>query len=116
MFNKLPQFKDKSRSGQTGVSFRIYLIICIFIITQLVSKAFIYFFFLNDVLHVHMKILTLMLCVPTDEDEDDDNIEIDTNEEAPECSVTGGGDELTNLENDLDSTGNLNNGYFVYFA
>lgn len=57
-----------------------------------------------------------MLCVPTDEDEDDDNIEIDTNEEAPECSVTGGGDELTNLENDLDSTGNLNNGYFVYFA
>ncbi|XP_054033230.1 EH domain-binding protein 1 isoform X4 [Dryobates pubescens] len=38
-----------------------------------------------------------------DEDEDDDNIEIDTNEEAPECSVTGGGDELTNLENDLDS-------------
>lgn len=63
-----------------------------------------------------MKILTLMLCVPTDEDEDDDNIEIDTNEEAPECSVTGGGDELTNLENDLDSTGNLNNGYFVYFA
>lgn len=63
-----------------------------------------------------MEILTLMLCVPTDEDEDDDNIEIDTNEEAPECSVTGGGDELTNLENDLDSTGNLNNGYFVYFA
>ncbi|RLW07002.1 hypothetical protein DV515_00003912 [Chloebia gouldiae] len=39
-----------------------------------------------------------------DEDEDDDNIEIDTNEETPECSVTGGGDELTNLENDLDST------------
>ncbi|XP_010012614.1 PREDICTED: EH domain-binding protein 1, partial [Nestor notabilis] len=39
-----------------------------------------------------------------DEDEDDDNIEIDTNEEVPECSVTGGGDELTNLENDLDST------------
>ncbi|NWU97697.1 EHBP1 protein, partial [Upupa epops] len=37
-------------------------------------------------------------------DEDDDNIEIDTNEEVPECSVTGGGDELTNLENDLDST------------
>lgn len=57
-----------------------------------------------------------MLYVPTDEDEDDDNIEIDTNEEVPECSVTGGGDELTNLENDLDSTGNLNNGYFVYFA
>ncbi|KAM9271620.1 EH domain-binding protein 1 [Morus bassanus] len=38
-----------------------------------------------------------------DEDEDDGNIEIDTNEEVPECSVTGGGDELTNLENDLDS-------------
>ncbi|KFP80400.1 EH domain-binding protein 1, partial [Apaloderma vittatum] len=37
-------------------------------------------------------------------DEDDDNIEIDTNEEIPECSVAGGGDELTNLENDLDST------------
>lgn len=66
--------------------------------------------------HVPKEILTLMLCVPTDEDEDDDNIEIDTNEEAPECSVTGGGDELTNLENDLDSMGNLNNGYFVYFA
>ncbi|XP_014745670.1 PREDICTED: EH domain-binding protein 1 isoform X7 [Sturnus vulgaris] len=43
-----------------------------------------------------------------DEDEDDDNIEIDTNEEAPECSVTGGGDELTNLENDLDSTAEQN--------
>ncbi|NXO03907.1 EHBP1 protein, partial [Rhinopomastus cyanomelas] len=39
-----------------------------------------------------------------DEDEDDDNIEIDANEEVPECSVAGGGDELTNLENDLDST------------
>ncbi|XP_019404741.1 PREDICTED: EH domain-binding protein 1 isoform X5 [Crocodylus porosus] len=38
-----------------------------------------------------------------DEDEDD-NIEIDTNEEVPECSVTEGGDELTNLENDLDSS------------
>ncbi|KAM9017243.1 EH domain-binding protein 1 isoform 5-T6 [Ara ararauna] len=43
-----------------------------------------------------------------DEDEDDDNIEIDTNEEVPECSVTGGGDELTNLENDLDSTAEQN--------
>ncbi|XP_039914711.1 EH domain-binding protein 1 isoform X9 [Hirundo rustica] len=43
-----------------------------------------------------------------DEDEEDDNIEIDTNEEAPECSVTGGGDELTNLENDLDSTAEQN--------
>ncbi|NWZ70091.1 EHBP1 protein, partial [Acrocephalus arundinaceus] len=43
-----------------------------------------------------------------DEDEDDDNIEIDTNEETPECSVTGGGDELTNLENDLDSTAEQN--------
>lgn len=63
-----------------------------------------FFFVASDVVHVHKEILTLMLCVPTDEDED--NIEIDTNEEAPECSVTGGGDELTNLENDLDSTGN----------
>ncbi|RMC07828.1 hypothetical protein DUI87_15297 [Hirundo rustica rustica] len=44
-----------------------------------------------------------------DEDEEDDNIEIDTNEEAPECSVTGGGDELTNLENDLDSTVKIRN-------
>ncbi|NXJ04969.1 EHBP1 protein, partial [Odontophorus gujanensis] len=43
-----------------------------------------------------------------DEDEDDDNIEIDTNEEVPECSVAGGGDELTNLENDLDSTAEQN--------
>ncbi|XP_076191091.1 EH domain-binding protein 1 isoform X1 [Aptenodytes patagonicus] len=43
-----------------------------------------------------------------DEDEDDDNIEIDTNEDVPECSVTGGGDELTNLENDLDSTAEQN--------
>ncbi|NXJ66093.1 EHBP1 protein, partial [Rostratula benghalensis] len=43
-----------------------------------------------------------------DEDEDDDNIEIDTNEEVPECSDTGGGDELTNLENDLDSTAEQN--------
>ncbi|XP_075352922.1 EH domain-binding protein 1 isoform X9 [Mycteria americana] len=43
-----------------------------------------------------------------DEDEDDDNIEIDTNEEVPECSVTGGGDGLTNLENDLDSTAEQN--------
>ncbi|XP_072713424.1 EH domain-binding protein 1 isoform X1 [Ciconia boyciana] len=43
-----------------------------------------------------------------DEDEDDDNIEIDTNEEVPECSVTGGGDGLTNLENDLDSMAEQN--------
>ncbi|XP_051472131.1 EH domain-binding protein 1 isoform X3 [Apus apus] len=43
-----------------------------------------------------------------DEDEDDDNIEIDTNEEVPESSFTGGGDELTNLENDLDSTAEQN--------
>ncbi|XP_061317370.1 EH domain-binding protein 1 isoform X1 [Pezoporus flaviventris] len=43
-----------------------------------------------------------------DEDEDDDNIEIDTNEEVPESSVTGGGDEFTNLENDLDSTAEQN--------
>ncbi|KAM9066529.1 EH domain-binding protein 1 isoform 3-T5 [Sarcophilus harrisii] len=34
---------------------------------------------------------------------EDDNIEIDTNEETPEGFVLGGGDELTNLENDLDS-------------
>ncbi|XP_062427422.1 EH domain-binding protein 1 isoform X1 [Rhea pennata] len=43
-----------------------------------------------------------------DEDEDEDNIEIDTNEEVPECSLTGSGDELTNLENDLDSTAEQN--------
>lgn len=35
MFNELPQFEDTSRSGQTGVSFQTYLIICILIITQL---------------------------------------------------------------------------------
>ncbi|KAM9066532.1 EH domain-binding protein 1 isoform 6-T8 [Sarcophilus harrisii] len=35
--------------------------------------------------------------------DEDDNIEIDTNEETPEGFVLGGGDELTNLENDLDS-------------
>ncbi|KAM8810316.1 EH domain-binding protein 1 isoform 2-T2 [Eudromia elegans] len=43
-----------------------------------------------------------------DEAEDEDNIEIDTNEEVPECSLSGGGDELTNLENDLDSTAEQN--------
>ncbi|KAM9155480.1 EH domain-binding protein 1 isoform 2-T2 [Pangshura tecta] len=36
--------------------------------------------------------------------DEDDNTEINTNEEIPECSITEGGDELTNLENDLDST------------
>ncbi|NWY08069.1 EHBP1 protein, partial [Nothoprocta ornata] len=43
-----------------------------------------------------------------DEAEDEDNIEIDTNEEVPECPLSGGGDELTNLENDLDSTAEQN--------
>nr|XP_048698617.1 EH domain-binding protein 1 isoform X11 [Caretta caretta] len=36
--------------------------------------------------------------------DEDDNTEINTNEEIPECSITEGGDELTNPENDLDST------------
>ncbi|XP_050807975.1 EH domain-binding protein 1 isoform X9 [Gopherus flavomarginatus] len=36
--------------------------------------------------------------------DEDHNTEINTNEEIPECSITEGGDELTNLENDLDST------------
>ncbi|XP_043399925.1 EH domain-binding protein 1 isoform X11 [Chelonia mydas] len=36
--------------------------------------------------------------------DEDDNTEISTNEEIPECSITEGGDELTNPENDLDST------------
>ncbi|XP_003339728.1 EH domain-binding protein 1 isoform X11 [Monodelphis domestica] len=35
--------------------------------------------------------------------DEDDNIEIDTNEETTEGFVLGVGDELTNLENDLDS-------------
>ncbi|KAK2489519.1 hypothetical protein MC885_014467, partial [Smutsia gigantea] len=35
--------------------------------------------------------------------DENDNIEIDTNEEIPEVFVVGGGDELTNLENDLDT-------------
>ncbi|XP_078005667.1 EH domain-binding protein 1 isoform X9 [Phascolarctos cinereus] len=35
--------------------------------------------------------------------DEDDNIEIDTNEDTAEGFVLGGGDELTNLENDLDS-------------
>ncbi|XP_054975890.1 EH domain-binding protein 1 isoform X2 [Sorex araneus] len=34
--------------------------------------------------------------------DENDNIEIDTNEEIPGGFVVGGGDELTNLENDLD--------------
>lgn len=50
-----------------------------------------------------------MLHVPTDEN---DNIEIDTNEEIPEGFVVGGGDELTNLESDLDTPGNFK----LYFA
>ncbi|XP_032619156.1 EH domain-binding protein 1 isoform X9 [Chelonoidis abingdonii] len=36
--------------------------------------------------------------------DEDVNTEINTNEEIPECSITEGGDEFTNLENDLDST------------
>ncbi|XP_074063108.1 EH domain-binding protein 1 isoform X3 [Macrotis lagotis] len=40
--------------------------------------------------------------------DEDDNIEIDTNEETPEGFVLGGGDELTNLENDLDSPAEQN--------
>ncbi|XP_027720915.1 EH domain-binding protein 1 isoform X2 [Vombatus ursinus] len=39
---------------------------------------------------------------------EDDNIEIDTNEDTPEGFVLGGGDELTNLENDLDSPAEQN--------
>ncbi|KAM7079630.1 EH domain-binding protein 1 isoform 4-T11 [Molossus nigricans] len=35
--------------------------------------------------------------------DENDNIEIDTNEEIPEGFVIGDGDELTNLENDLDT-------------
>jgi hypothetical protein len=49
-------------------------------------------------------ILTLLLHVLTDEN---DNIEIDTNEEIPEGFVVGGGDELTNIESDLDNPGNF---------
>uniref|UniRef100_A0A452H8B1 Uncharacterized protein n=1 Tax=Gopherus agassizii TaxID=38772 RepID=A0A452H8B1_9SAUR len=40
--------------------------------------------------------------------DEDHNTEINTNEEIPECSITEGGDELTNLENDLDSTAEQN--------
>ncbi|XP_036608074.1 EH domain-binding protein 1 isoform X7 [Trichosurus vulpecula] len=40
--------------------------------------------------------------------DEDDNIEIDTNEETPEGFVLGGGDELTNLENDLESPAEQN--------
>ncbi|XP_020841133.1 EH domain-binding protein 1 isoform X6 [Phascolarctos cinereus] len=39
---------------------------------------------------------------------EDDNIEIDTNEDTAEGFVLGGGDELTNLENDLDSPAEQN--------
>ncbi|XP_076990473.1 EH domain-binding protein 1 isoform X7 [Tamandua tetradactyla] len=35
--------------------------------------------------------------------DENDNIEIDTNEEIPEGFVVGGADELTNVENDLDT-------------
>ncbi|XP_077670179.1 EH domain-binding protein 1 isoform X1 [Eretmochelys imbricata] len=40
--------------------------------------------------------------------DEDDNTEINTNEEIPECSITEGGDELTNPENDLDSAAEQN--------
>ncbi|XP_074920567.1 EH domain-binding protein 1 isoform X12 [Chelonoidis abingdonii] len=40
--------------------------------------------------------------------DEDVNTEINTNEEIPECSITEGGDEFTNLENDLDSTAEQN--------
>nr|XP_020841135.1 EH domain-binding protein 1 isoform X6 [Phascolarctos cinereus] len=40
--------------------------------------------------------------------DEDDNIEIDTNEDTAEGFVLGGGDELTNLENDLDSPAEQN--------
>nr|XP_025035970.1 EH domain-binding protein 1 isoform X2 [Pelodiscus sinensis] len=40
--------------------------------------------------------------------DEDANTELNTNEEIPECSVTEGGDELTNLENDLDSAAEQN--------
>ncbi|XP_068925106.1 EH domain-binding protein 1 isoform X2 [Petaurus breviceps papuanus] len=45
--------------------------------------------------------------------DEDDNIEIDTNEETPEGFVLGGGDELTNLENDLDSPAEQNSKLMV---
>lgn len=51
------------------------------------------------------KALTLLWHVPTDEG-GNDNIEVVTNEEIPECTVTAGEDQHTNLENDLDSDGN----------
>ncbi|XP_075800578.1 EH domain-binding protein 1 isoform X3 [Microtus pennsylvanicus] len=35
--------------------------------------------------------------------DENDNIEIDTNEDTPEGFVVGGGDELTNIESDLDT-------------
>ncbi|XP_052590673.1 EH domain-binding protein 1 isoform X4 [Peromyscus californicus insignis] len=35
--------------------------------------------------------------------DENDNIEIDTNEDIPEGFVVGGGDELTNIESDLDT-------------
>lgn len=74
------------------------------------NKSLKYSFFFFRVLNKQYKrdmifnILTLLLHVPTDEN---DNIEIDTNEEIPEGFVVGGGDELTNLENDLDTPGNF---------
>lgn len=57
----------------------------------------------------------ILLHVSTDED-GNDSTEIVTNEEIPECTVTGGEDQLTNLETDFDSNGNSTNGYLVSFA
>lgn len=61
-------------------------------------------FWTNNIKQIIYYILTLLLHVPTDEN---DNVEIDTNEEIPEGFVVGDGDELTNLENDLDIPGNF---------
>lgn len=61
-------------------------------------------FWTNNIKQIIYNILTLLLHVPTDEN---DNVEIDTNEEIPEGFVVGDGDELTNLENDLDIPGNF---------
>ncbi|XP_064411759.1 EH domain-binding protein 1 isoform X2 [Latimeria chalumnae] len=40
--------------------------------------------------------------------DEDDNLGVDSNEEMPECSFMGNGDQLTNLESDLDSLGGQN--------
>lgn len=54
------------------------------------------------------------MAFPTDENQND-KTEIVTNEKIPECTSTGGEDQHTNLENDLDSDGNSTNNYFVSF-